>query len=260
MLLLENIKKSFRQPDGELLPILDLPRFSVESGEQVALIGDSGCGKTTLLHVIAGIVRADSGRILLNNVELSKFSEAGRDAIRADNIGYIFQTFNLLPAFSAWKTSSWNGVRPQIGGPRDPSLLETRSPPAQQARAMSAEQRVAVAAPGQSAEFGERTTANVDRETNNNNCLIRKPVWRARSLILRTRWMLPTNFPIDLPEINAPPAKRRGHERVQNCLAKHPTPRAGLVVDDRLDGPGRDVGRRGAHDSRRGFALVSGEF
>lgn len=101
MLSLENIKKSFRQPDGELLPILDLPRFSVNSGEQVALIGDSGCGKTTLLHVIAGIIRPDSGRIVLNNVELSKYSEAVRDAIRADNIGYIFQTFNLLPAFSA---------------------------------------------------------------------------------------------------------------------------------------------------------------
>jgi putative ABC transport system ATP-binding protein len=101
MLRLEGIKKSFRQPNGERLLILDLPRFDVAAGEQVALIGDSGCGKTTLLHVIAGIVRPDAGRIMLNGVELSKFSEAGRDAIRADNIGYIFQTFNLLPAFSA---------------------------------------------------------------------------------------------------------------------------------------------------------------
>lgn len=101
MLLLENIKKSFRQPNGELLPILDLPRFELATGEQAALIGDSGCGKTTLLHVIAGIVRPDSGRIRLNEIELGSFSEAGRDAIRADHIGYIFQTFNLLPAFSA---------------------------------------------------------------------------------------------------------------------------------------------------------------
>jgi putative ABC transport system ATP-binding protein len=101
MLQLEKIKKSFRQPGGELLPILDLPRFEVGGGEQVALVGDSGCGKTTLLHIIAGIVRPDSGRIVLNKIELSRYSEAARDGIRADNIGYIFQTFNLLPAFSA---------------------------------------------------------------------------------------------------------------------------------------------------------------
>lgn len=101
MLQLEGIKKSFRQPGGELLPILDLPRFEVRDGEQVALVGDSGCGKTTLLHIIAGIIRPDAGRIILNKIELSKHSEAARDGIRADNIGYIFQTFNLLPAFSA---------------------------------------------------------------------------------------------------------------------------------------------------------------
>lgn len=101
MLLLEQIKKSFRQPNGEQVRILDLPHFALAGGEQAALIGDSGCGKTTLLHVIAGIIRPDSGRIRLNDIELTNYSEAARDAIRADHIGYIFQTFNLLPAFSA---------------------------------------------------------------------------------------------------------------------------------------------------------------
>ena len=101
MLELKNIRKSYRQPDGLVVPILDIAQFSIATGEQAVLIGDSGCGKTTLLHVIAGIIRPDSGTIRINGVDVARYSEAGRDVIRANNIGYVFQTFNLLPAFSA---------------------------------------------------------------------------------------------------------------------------------------------------------------
>jgi putative ABC transport system ATP-binding protein len=73
----------------------------VNDGEQVALIGESGGGKTTLLHIIAGITPPTSGKVLLDNIEVSKYSESARDRIRADKLGYVFQTFNLLPAFSA---------------------------------------------------------------------------------------------------------------------------------------------------------------
>jgi putative ABC transport system ATP-binding protein len=65
------------------------------------LRGESGGGKTTLLHVISGLVAADSGSIRLEGVELQGFSEAKRDRVRASKMGYVFQTFNLLPAFSA---------------------------------------------------------------------------------------------------------------------------------------------------------------
>jgi putative ABC transport system ATP-binding protein len=101
MLTLENIKKSYVQPDGQRVEILDVPSLELAAGEQSVLIGPSGCGKTTLLHVIAGITRPDSGKVVLDNVELTRFSEAGRDRIRADKLGYVFQTFNLLPGFSA---------------------------------------------------------------------------------------------------------------------------------------------------------------
>ncbi len=101
MLKLESIKKSYRQPNGEVVPILDVPAFAIAAGEQMALIGPSGCGKTTLLHIIAGITRPDSGRVYLDGIEISRYSEAGRDRIRADKLGYVFQTFNLLPGFSA---------------------------------------------------------------------------------------------------------------------------------------------------------------
>ncbi|MEM7453675.1 MAG: ABC transporter ATP-binding protein [Planctomycetota bacterium] len=101
MLELKDIRKSYMQPDGQLVDILDVPAFNLDAGEAVALIGPSGCGKSTLLHVISGITRPDSGFVKIDGVELTRFSEAVRDRIRADKIGYVFQTFNLLPAFSA---------------------------------------------------------------------------------------------------------------------------------------------------------------
>lgn len=101
MLSITNLKKSYREPTGESLPILDIPQFEIAAGEQVVLRGESGCGKTTLLHIISGLVSCDSGSILLDGVELTKYSEAGRDRIRAAKMGYVFQTFNLLPAFTA---------------------------------------------------------------------------------------------------------------------------------------------------------------
>ena len=101
MLQLENLKKSFRLPEGQSLAVLDVPSFSIGAGEQVVLMGESGGGKTTLLHCIAGIMQADSGSIRLENIELTRLSEAGRDRVRATKLGYVFQTFNLLPGFTA---------------------------------------------------------------------------------------------------------------------------------------------------------------
>lgn len=101
MLQIKNLTKSFHQPGGGALQVLDIPEFHVGSGEQVALIGQSGGGKTTLLHLIAGLLTPDDGSIQIDGVELTKLSEQGRDRFRAGAIGYVFQTFNLLPAFSA---------------------------------------------------------------------------------------------------------------------------------------------------------------
>ncbi len=101
MLLLKDVCKSFREPDGSRLPILDIREFRVESGEQVVLMGRSGCGKTTLLHVISGLSRPDSGSVQIDGTNIVGLSEAGRDRFRADKLGYVFQTFNLLPGFSA---------------------------------------------------------------------------------------------------------------------------------------------------------------
>src|SRR5688572_12796090 len=101
MLVLRQVRKSFTQPDGTRLPILDIAQFEVKDGEQMVLVGRSGCGKTTLLHVIAGITRPDAGEVQVNGCDITRLTEAGRDRFRADHIGYVFQTFNLLPGFSA---------------------------------------------------------------------------------------------------------------------------------------------------------------
>jgi putative ABC transport system ATP-binding protein len=101
MLEIREIKKSFSNPDGSQLHVLDVEEFHAAAGEQIVIVGHSGCGKTTLLHVIAGISRPDSGRVLIDGWDTTVLSEADRDQFRAAKIGYVFQTFNLLSAFSA---------------------------------------------------------------------------------------------------------------------------------------------------------------
>lgn len=100
-LILEQIRKSHRQPDGGELPILDIERYELGEGEQVALVGPSGGGKTTLLNVISGITLPDSGSVTIRGTDLTKLSESRRDRFRATRIGFVFQTFNLLAAFTA---------------------------------------------------------------------------------------------------------------------------------------------------------------
>ncbi len=101
MLHLKDVRKSYVEPDGTVLKILDIPEFRVASAEQVVLMGQSGSGKTTLLHIIAGIGRPDSGEVNVAGIDITRLGESSRDRFRARTIGYVFQTFNLLPGFSA---------------------------------------------------------------------------------------------------------------------------------------------------------------
>ena len=82
MLLLRDVKKSFREPEGGLLPILSIQEFRLSEGEQAVLIGKSGSGKTTLLHTIAGISRPDSGLVQIDGVDITRLPEAGLDRFR----------------------------------------------------------------------------------------------------------------------------------------------------------------------------------
>src|SRR5687767_9079491 len=134
---LYELTKRYVGPDGSVVPVIDVPRFDLVDGEQVALVGGSGTGKTTLLHLIAGILTPDSGRIIYDGlngsparaaaaavaagagagstsssvldyrpasareagIDIARMSESQRDVFRGRHVGYVFQTHHLLPGF-----------------------------------------------------------------------------------------------------------------------------------------------------------------
>ena len=100
MLAVTDLRKSFRSPEGANVEIVNVPAFGLTAGEQVALRGESGSGKTTFLHLIAGILAADTGKLEIDGVEMTALGESRRDRLRAEKIGYIFQTFNLLQGYT----------------------------------------------------------------------------------------------------------------------------------------------------------------
>jgi len=75
--------------------------MSVNKGEFIAIMGQSGCGKSTLLHLLGGLLSPTSGKILIDNEDLSKVSDAKRTDIRRRKIGFVFQRFNLFPTLTA---------------------------------------------------------------------------------------------------------------------------------------------------------------
>lgn len=101
LLDITDLQKSFTAPDGERTLIVDVPRFTLEAGEHVAVRGASGSGKTTFLNLIAGILQADKGRIQLDGQDMATLSEGKRDRLRARTLGYVFQNFNLLQGYTA---------------------------------------------------------------------------------------------------------------------------------------------------------------
>lgn len=97
---LQNVDKSYRR-GTEQLRVLSGITLKIEEGDFVALMGPSGSGKTTLLNLIAGLDRADSGRIVVAGTELLTLSESALAHWRSRNIGFIFQFYNLIPVLTA---------------------------------------------------------------------------------------------------------------------------------------------------------------
>jgi len=101
ILEIKNLKKTYLSPEDGIQTVVDIGLFSLEEGEQMALAGESGSGKTTFLNLIAGILKADAGYLVLDGQEMESLSESQRDHLRAQTLGYIFQTFNLLQGYTA---------------------------------------------------------------------------------------------------------------------------------------------------------------
>jgi putative ABC transport system ATP-binding protein len=100
ILTVENVHKIY-QSAGKELNILNNINFSVASGSTMAITGPSGSGKTTLLGLCAGLDRATSGTVRLNDIRLDELSEDQRAAVRNNYVGFIFQNFQLMPTLTA---------------------------------------------------------------------------------------------------------------------------------------------------------------
>jgi putative ABC transport system ATP-binding protein len=194
MLHLQNLKKSYLEPSGDVLPVVNISRFSLAPAEQMVLVGRSGCGKSTLLHVIAGISRADSGVIRLDGHDISTLSEAGRDRYRAAKLGYVFQTFNLLPGFSALENVSlgMTFARGRFDLQRARELLDRvdlsdRASHKPSALSVGQQQRVAVAralANRPKLLLADEPTANVDPANQQNIIDLIRKTCREESIAL----------------------------------------------------------------------------
>jgi lipoprotein-releasing system ATP-binding protein len=86
---------------GHRLTVLQDLDLQVESGEMVAIVGASGVGKSTLLHILGGLDRADRGTVLVDNADLTTMPDAELVALRNHRVGFVFQFHHLLPEFSA---------------------------------------------------------------------------------------------------------------------------------------------------------------
>ena len=99
---LRSVCKSFRKGDETITP-LDNISMDIEAGDFISLMGPSGTGKSTLLNLVSGIDRPDSGTITVDGVDVTKLTRTQLADWRAANLGYIFQTHNLIPVLTAYE-------------------------------------------------------------------------------------------------------------------------------------------------------------
>lgn len=100
MLSVNNLTKTYTS-GGNQLTVLDKVSFEVAAGTSCAIVGPSGSGKTTLLGLCAGLDRATEGSVVLNNIALDNLNEDERAKVRNEHVGFVFQSFNLLPTLTA---------------------------------------------------------------------------------------------------------------------------------------------------------------
>ena len=171
------VSKEVSSPEGSLTILSDVS-FSIAAGESVAIVGPSGAGKSTLLALLAGLDLPTRGYVVLDGANLSDLDEDGRARARADSVGFVFQSFHLVPSLNALE----NVMLPlELAGNDDPrgtslgiidkvGLTERwRHYPAQLSG--GEKQRVAIArafATEPAVLFADEPTGNLDSRTGNN--------------------------------------------------------------------------------------------
>lgn len=173
-LVARNLGKRVRLPDHELT-ILEGVSFRIVAGEAVAIVGASGSGKSTLLSLLAGLDLPSEGSVTLDGIELSALDEDGRARIRGERVGFVFQSFQLLPALTAIENVmlplELRGDR-DVAGPARRILqrvgLSERLEHYPRQLSGGEQQRVALARAfvvGPSLLFADEPTGNLDTET-----------------------------------------------------------------------------------------------
>ncbi len=174
VLVAVNVTKQVSSPEGSLT-ILSEVSFSVDKGDSIAVVGASGAGKSTLLALLAGLDLPTEGQIWLNSVNLTDLDEDGRADVRAASVGFVFQSFHLVPSLNALE----NVMLPlELSGKKSPrqaaSEILTQVGLADRWSHYPAQlsggekQRVAIArafATGPAVLFADEPTGNLDSQT-----------------------------------------------------------------------------------------------
>lgn len=189
----ENLTKTYKIGTVEV-PALRGVSFSVEAGEFVAIMGPSGSGKSTLMNIIGCLDRPTSGKYILDGTDASRLSNAARAAVRNRKIGFVFQSFNLLPKLTAFKNAMlpmmYSGERKNVKGVRD--ALESvglgkRFHHTPMQLSGGEQQRVAIARAlvnDPPIIFGDEPTGNLDTSTGNEIISIFQKLNRAGKTVI----------------------------------------------------------------------------
>jgi putative ABC transport system ATP-binding protein len=127
MIRTEELSKIFRSDEIETKALSNI-NIAIEDGEFVAVMGPSGCGKTTLLNILGLLDRPSEGKYWLNNTEVSHLGEIQRTRLRKGNIGFVFQSFNLIEELSVYQNVElpllYMGIRASERRKRVTEILE----------------------------------------------------------------------------------------------------------------------------------------
>lgn len=173
----QGVSKEVSSPEGSLTILSDVS-FSISRGDSVAVVGSSGAGKSTLLALLAGLDLPTRGRIWLDGQNLTELDEDGRAAVRAASVGFVFQSFHLVPSLNALENVMLPLELKGADGPRGAALTildqvglaeRTTHYPAQLSG--GEKQRVAIArafATEPAVLFADEPTGNLDARTGEN--------------------------------------------------------------------------------------------
>ena len=174
MITVNNLGKRVPMADGELA-ILEGINLEIKSGETVAIIGASGSGKSTLLGLLAGLDTASDGQVLIDGEDLQALDEDGRAALRGRDVGFVFQSFQLLPALTALENVMLPLELKGDGDPKEKAAgylkrvgLESRMDHYPRQLSGGEQQRVAIGrafAGSPRILFADEPTGNLDRAT-----------------------------------------------------------------------------------------------